>query len=122
MLAIYRWFVTSPAGRASFGTALRRIVDASGPLLYHCSAGKDRTGVGTAILLTILGVPRETVVNDFLLSNTYRGPGSVQREWLEGWFDSVNAAWGSFGNYVKYGLQLDDATVARLKAKFLTTP
>jgi protein-tyrosine phosphatase len=90
-------------------------------VLYHCSAGKDRTGVGTAILLTILGVPRETVVNDFLLSNTYRGPGSVQREWLDGWFDSVNAAWGSFGSYVKYGLLLNDATVATLKAKFLTT-
>lgn len=91
-------------------------------VLFHCSAGKDRTGVSNAILLTILGVPRETVIQDFLLSNTYRGPGSVQREWLEGWFASVNSAWGSFNNYVKYGLQLNDATVAQLKAKFLTTP
>jgi protein-tyrosine phosphatase len=42
------------------------------PLLFHCTAGKDRTGVGGAILLTLLGVPWETVKEDYLLSNYYR--------------------------------------------------
>jgi protein-tyrosine phosphatase len=42
------------------------------PLLFHCTAGKDRTGVGGAILLTLLGVPWETVKEDYLLSNVYR--------------------------------------------------
>jgi protein-tyrosine phosphatase len=42
------------------------------PLLFHCSAGKDRTGVGAAIVLTLLGVPWETVREDYLLSNVYR--------------------------------------------------
>jgi hypothetical protein len=43
---------------------------ASYPLLFHCSAGRDRTGVGAAMLLELLGVSRELIVLDFLASNT----------------------------------------------------
>lgn len=39
------------------------------PLVFHCSAGRDRTGVGAAMLLELLGVSRERIVADFLLSN-----------------------------------------------------
>ncbi len=39
------------------------------PLLFHCSAGKDRTGFGAALLLTALDVPRETVIADYLATN-----------------------------------------------------
>lgn len=42
------------------------------PLVFHCTAGKDRAGVGAAIVLTLLGVPWETVREDYLLSNVYR--------------------------------------------------
>jgi protein-tyrosine phosphatase len=42
------------------------------PLVFHCTAGKDRAGVGAAIVLTLLGVPWETVRDDYLLSNFYR--------------------------------------------------
>lgn len=41
------------------------------PLAFNCSAGKDRTGIGAALLLTALGVPRETVVADYALSEIY---------------------------------------------------
>ena len=39
------------------------------PLLFNCAAGKDRTGIAAALILSILGVPRETIVQDYLLSN-----------------------------------------------------
>ncbi len=39
------------------------------PLLIHCTAGKDRTGLATALLLLALGVPEETVIADYTLSN-----------------------------------------------------
>ena len=39
------------------------------PLLFHCSAGRDRTGVGAAMLLSMLGVERDRIVADFLESN-----------------------------------------------------
>ena len=44
------------------------------PLAFHCTAGKDRTGVAAALLLTALGVPRTTVVEDYLLSNQHMAP------------------------------------------------
>jgi len=40
------------------------------PLVFHCSAGRDRTGVGAAMLLEMLGVDRDRIVTDFLESNT----------------------------------------------------
>jgi protein-tyrosine phosphatase len=46
------------------------------PLVFHCTAGKDRAGVGAAIVLTLLGVPWKTVREDYLLSNFYRREGN----------------------------------------------
>ncbi|AUW59704.1 protein-tyrosine-phosphatase [Sphingobium sp. SCG-1] len=45
-----------------------------GPVAYNCSAGQDRTGFATAIILSALGVPRDTIVADYHLSTTYRQP------------------------------------------------
>lgn len=42
------------------------------PMYFHCSAGKDRTGVCAALLLSLLGVPDDTIVQEFLLTNEYR--------------------------------------------------
>lgn len=49
------------------------------PLAFNCTAGKDRTGVAAALLLTALGVPRETVIQDYLLTNRYFDPTKVVR-------------------------------------------
>jgi protein-tyrosine phosphatase len=45
--------------------------NANGPVLFHCSAGKDRTGVAAAFLLALLGVDKETIINDYLKSGEY---------------------------------------------------
>lgn len=42
------------------------------PFLYHCSGGKDRTGFATALLLSALGVERQTIIDEYLMSNYYR--------------------------------------------------
>jgi protein-tyrosine phosphatase len=42
------------------------------PLVFHCTQGKDRAGFGAAMVLSALGVPWETVVEDYLLSNHFR--------------------------------------------------
>lgn len=44
------------------------------PLAYNCSAGQDRTGFATAMILSALGVPRAVIIQDYLLSTTYRKP------------------------------------------------
>jgi protein-tyrosine phosphatase len=47
------------------------------PLAFNCSAGKDRTGIAAALLLTALGVSRETVIDDYLLTNRYLDPAKL---------------------------------------------
>ncbi len=71
MLSAYRSFVTDHA--AQWATMFRRLEDpANLPALLHCTAGKDRTGFASALLLLALGVPEETVYEDYLLTNRYR--------------------------------------------------
>lgn len=58
------------------------------PLAFNCSAGKDRTGVAAALLLTALGVPRQAVIEDYLLTNRYFDPQKVVRsgaQVMAGW-------------------------------------
>ena len=57
----------APAYRDMFD----RLAAGDAPLAFNCSAGKDRTGVAAALLLTALGVPRETIVHDYQLSDDY---------------------------------------------------
>lgn len=55
---------------ADYARAFALLADASNlPMLYHCAAGKDRSGIMTALLLALLGVDRETIVADYMLSN-----------------------------------------------------
>lgn len=92
----------------------------SGATVFHCSA-KDRTGWGTAVLLTLLGVDRATVEADFLASNQYTGdPEAVELSWLRAAFAEADQIYGDFDTYVREGLKLDAATVATLRAKLLT--
>jgi protein-tyrosine phosphatase len=44
------------------------------PAMFHCTGGKDRTGLGAAFLLELLGVDRVTIMSDFLATNVYRTP------------------------------------------------
>jgi protein-tyrosine phosphatase len=67
-------------GRDVYAALLRDIADpANRPLAFHCSHGIHRTGTATAILLSALGVPWETIREDYLLSNEYRR-GDVSEE------------------------------------------
>ena len=56
-----------------YASLLRALSDpANRPLVFHCTQGKDRAGFGAAMVLSALGVPWETVLEDYLLSNHYR--------------------------------------------------
>ncbi len=67
MLALYRQLPEEQA--ESYAAMFGKLVDGKLPLAFNCSAGKDRTGVGAALILHALGVPRETILADYALSD-----------------------------------------------------
>jgi protein-tyrosine phosphatase len=141
MQEIEQDFVTNPTAQAAFGMLLTDVANSNGAVLYHCTAGKDRTGWATAVLLTLLGVPRATVVQDYLLSNTYYfdSPAvqaelkampaaespvyapllEVQASYLQAGFEQVAASYGSMYGYAVHGLGLSPQTIAKLRHKLL---
>jgi len=133
---------------AEYGKILNRIAAGDLPAVTHCSSGKDRTGVFSAILLTALGVPRETVIQDYLLTTRYTlAPDSIEKttldlqkifdlperpdtdtvqsimttrpEMLEATFDSITTTYGSFANYLREGLKISDSDLATLRQRLL---
>ncbi|WP_067474069.1 tyrosine-protein phosphatase [Actinomadura hibisca] len=117
----YRLMVNAPSAQAAYRDLITSLAAQPESALFHCTAGKDRTGWAAAVLLTILGVDRATIYNDYLASNVYYGTDSVRANWLDAAFAEVNRSFGSFDNYVRRGLGLSDATIATLKARLLTS-
>ena len=127
-----------------FRQFIRTVLEADGaPIVWHCSAGKDRTGFAAAILLRILGTPRDIVMQDYmasrehalearksqlLLLRVFKGEEAadklaimmgVEEAWLNAAFEEIDAQWGSFDNYVSQGLLLSSADIQRLKENLL---
>ncbi|MFI6444982.1 tyrosine-protein phosphatase [Kitasatospora sp. NPDC050543] len=144
MIGLYRWFVTDPIARERFATVVRLLAAPDGPpLLFHCSAGKDRTGWTAAIILTALGVDHDTVFTDYLLTNERSaaiienivdsfGTRGLMREpelllpvfradrrYLEAAFEEVALGWDTFERFWQDGLGLDDEVLAGLRANLL---
>jgi len=140
MRAMNRAFVTDSAQRSKIAKVLTAIAGASGPVLIHCAAGKDRTGWVSAMLQTIAGAGRKAIVGQYVLSNTYRKAlietrvaaarrtsarkaaivGEQERlrpSYLEAGLDKAAARYGSLSRYLTKGLKLPAATIALLRAK-----
>ncbi|PHR62222.1 MAG: hypothetical protein COA43_00865 [Robiginitomaculum sp.] len=64
--------------KVSYAKLFESLADAPLPLVFNCSAGKDRTGLAAALILSALGVPYETVMEDYLLSNHYLDSHAIQ--------------------------------------------
>ena len=110
----------------------------SGPVLFHCSAGKDRTGVLSAVILTALGIDKETIYQDYLLTNEkplyYKKMAlemdeesreifldyfQAKKEYLDAAFDEINKIYGSFDNFLLETCLIDNNKLAILKDKYL---
>ncbi|MGW4701950.1 tyrosine-protein phosphatase [Streptomyces sp. NPDC004285] len=132
--------VSGEGGRKAYSQVFDGIAeDDARSVLFHCTAGKDRTGWAGAALLTALGVPRETVMADYLASNTYRKAANdavlghlppaqaavykplldVRPEYLNSGWDEVEAAYGSFDTYLKDALGIDHRELRRLEKDLL---
>jgi protein-tyrosine phosphatase len=115
---------------------------ASGASVVHCAAGKDRTGIACALVLSALGVPRDTVMEDYLLTNravdldarapqirvmiekelgraldlaTVRPMLGVDARYLEAAFTAI----GNVDRYLETALGVDETMRAKLRARLL---
>lgn len=68
--SFYRELPFDALYRPFFAEAIRQIGKADGPVLIHCTAGKDRTGILVALLLDLLGVDADTIRDDYLKSSS----------------------------------------------------
>jgi protein-tyrosine phosphatase len=142
MANLYRGFVNSAGSRAAFAQTVRLLADPDQlPLLFHCTAGKDRTGWLSAVILDALGVDREAVVADYLQTNEVAvglhevimnllegkvpDPTVVlpmvqaRAAYLEAGFDEADRLYGGMSGYLRDGLEVDDRRLAALRANLL---
>ncbi len=134
---------------SQYAKVFAQLENDSVPLLYHCTAGKDRTGIFSAFLLLMLGVPQKTVLEDYSLTNKYILESSrsdfmqkmasasgydltalsdEQRHillaadpaYLEHTLRAIEAKYGSFDNYRRQVLNVSDEDARKLRTRFLT--
>ncbi len=117
------------------------LIETDDAFLLHCSAGKDRTGFGVALILSALGVDEDTILKDYLLTNeaeclfrlmggrlrqnhrviddeSLRAVVGVRAEYLLAAFDEVNTRHGSIDNYLK-AIGVDQTARRKLQDRLL---
>ncbi|WP_404478238.1 tyrosine-protein phosphatase [Novosphingobium sp. BL-52-GroH] len=136
-----------PSMLKSFNSQYRRmfaeLLAGHAPLAFNCSAGKDRTGIAAALLLTALGVPRATVIEDYLLTNRYldakallakpsastlmaglppqvaKAMMAADRSYIEAALQVVDRHRGGAEGYMRDELGLSQADLVRLRNLYL---
>lgn len=137
----YRNLVRLDSAREAYGRLFGELARIEEPVLFHCTAGKDRTGWAAAALLTLLRVDRAAVVEDYLHSNEpvlegfaplldqFADMGGdprvlepaflVQRSYLDAAFDAVRADHGSIERYFAEGLGVGAEEQEALRRRLL---
>lgn len=88
------------------------------PLVFHCSAGRDRTGVGAAMILSLLGVDRERIVGDFLESNQTFPQMPLLAEQLSPVFELIDEN-GGIDGFMREVIGIDHAEVESIREDLL---
>ncbi len=145
MEQMYRQFMCEFAV-AQYGRMVHLLLEKrEGAVLWHCTAGKDRAGFGAALIELLLGIPRETVLEDYLRTDLYLAEqfealrtmyagrasalamnrGAVQAlfgtrpSYLEAVFSEMDTRYGSFEGFARQGLKLSCEEAERLKQMYL---
>ena len=133
MRDLYRRLVDEQAHR--FAELLDHLISDDTPAVFHCTAGKDRTGFAAAVILLALGVPRAVVMNDYLLTNRHFKPPTlrwgdidpdvlavmwrVQQDFLAAALQRVDEGHGGIDRYLATRLGLGPAARAALRERYL---
>ena len=140
---IYKRLAISEDGINTYKKFFKVILNSKeGSILYHCTSGKDRTGIATDLLLYVLGCSMETIYEEHLSVNVYqekifndfiktykfkddedeifyRTYYFAKKEYLDYFFKSIIDKFGSIDNYLFKGLDLSKNDIEYLKEKYL---
>ncbi|MDO4333664.1 MAG: tyrosine-protein phosphatase [Eubacteriales bacterium] len=133
MKRMYASFLQSTFARQQYRRFFMELLTGSdGSILWHCTAGKDRAGLGTMLLLYALGVDRELILMDYMKVNEYSGPVverqsrlavestgqkaagevvrklfSVEPSYLEAVYEEIDRDFGSMDDFLRNEMGLD---------------
>lgn len=142
---LYPSLVLSEFSQLQYATFMNLVLETEeGAILWHCSQGKDRTGIGAALILGALGADRATILGDFDRSNdAYRplveklcaevraaGGGEDEEEVVRAFMgvsvknfnhalDLIDANWGSIQGYLEEAMEISHEDCLRLQARYL---
>ena len=147
MYSIYRSFITNKKSVKGYKTFVKTLLNHEGKgVLWHCSAGKDRCGMATVIIQEILGVSREDIYADYLMTNEYNKDDAkmyasrfiekcgiqddelkngiyafwtADRRFLDAMYQKADEVYGSFDNYLEQALGVTKEIKDKLKQKYL---
>jgi protein-tyrosine phosphatase len=139
MEGYYRGFVSNTVQRQGFRNAVLAVAHAKGPVLFHCSAGKDRSGWLAAILQSIAGVSQADIMSGYLASNEYTAASAkamlakmppsqraiyesalkLQPLYLNTGFNTATQEYGSMDGYITKGLGLTPDELAAVRRKLV---
>ena len=139
--SLYTSMVTREFTQIQYAGFLQNIVNTTeGAVYWHCSQGKDRTGLGAAFILAALGADRELIMKDYSISaeyyraelETYLGNVSTEEEkavlqtfisvnceYFENALDLIDSTWGSMKNFLTGPLCLGEDDMEILRNRYL---
>lgn len=138
---MYMEMVTNEFTQVQYAGFMQNILfTTEGAVFWHCSQGKDRTGLGSALILAALGADRDLIMKDFAISNEYYKNEldhylprveteeekkviqtfiGVNCEYFESALDLIDSTWGSMDNYLKGPICLGDDDIRTLRERYL---
>lgn len=98
---------------------LNLLLENDGAAYWHCSLGRDRSGIGTILLLECLDVDRESIIEDYLYTNECaHNIDLAYREYIEAYYNGINDIYGSVDNMLN-DMEIDANKRQMLKDKYL---
>ena len=146
MKQVYRDVILNDISLRQYGQFMQEIANLpSGSVLFHCYAGKDRTGLGAALLLDTLGASKDDIYADYMLTNQMREPANnvicdataqqyhlsaeqtealrqfllVKEDYIDESYRIINEKYGSSEKYLLEGLKVPYETLEKIRANYI---
>ncbi|EHO49472.1 tyrosine-protein phosphatase [Lentilactobacillus kisonensis] len=146
MQLFYQKMVTNPYSIKAYHTFANQLLNRKqGAYLYHCTYGKDRTGIATMLILSCLGVSKQTIMKNYLASNkalkalthteyrqlkrithnqralaNFKRSKAAKRSYLNAAYRAIDQHYGSMNRYLNVALGLSTRKIHALRTIYLT--